>query len=58
MTSAMAMPSRSYVTAVANKSRRGTYSALDDRRTVKIVCVRTTAYENVLSTKWTNDAFE
>src|SRR5687767_3228701 len=43
----MAMPPRYYVTAAAQRSRRGGYGALDDRKAMKIVCIRTTAYENV-----------
>lgn len=44
----MAMPPRYYVTKMAKMFKRAGYSALDDRRTGRIVCVRTTAYENVL----------
>jgi len=44
----MTMPSGSYVTKMAKMFKRAGYSPLDDRRTARIVCVRTTAYENVL----------
>jgi len=44
----MAMPPRYYVTKMAKMFKRAEYSALADRRTARIVCVRTTAYENVL----------
>ena len=36
------------MTAVAKTPKKAAYSALDDRWTVRIVCVRTTAYGNVL----------
>jgi hypothetical protein len=48
ISSAMTMPPRYYVTAAAKMPKRAGYSALDDRRTATIVCIRTTAYENVL----------
>jgi len=44
----MAMPPRYYVTKMVKMFKIAGYSALDDRRTGRIVCVRTTAYENVL----------
>ena len=37
MSSAMAMPPRCYVTAMAKMPQRAGYGALDDRRTVRIV---------------------
>jgi hypothetical protein len=44
----MTMPPKYYVTATAKKRKRAGCSALNDRRTARIVCIRTTAYENVL----------
>ena len=46
----MTMPPRCYVTAAAKMPKRAGYSAIDDRRTARIACARTPAYENVLFT--------
>src|SRR5262249_32845234 len=45
--SAMTVPLSSHLRAAANMHKRVAYNAIDDRRTTRGACVRTSAYENV-----------
>jgi hypothetical protein len=49
------MPPRCYGTAAAKMPKRAGYSALNDKRAVRMVRVRARASENVLCKSWTGN---